>query len=145
MHRNEIVNALKLQATQPLLNVLPREKMSFFSRSSVMQQHIHHSTDLPPSPLIALIKYSPTRALIFLHQGHFCSFSQCHLITGNSRDDLHINDYICKYPASLGQLGAHKRASFFTDGVDELNYVLTTQAVFSYVVSYSVSQSLWKK
>ncbi len=119
------------------------KKLPFFCSGpvfSLMQQHIHHQTDLPHRHLIALIKYSTPRVLMCF------SFSQCYLITGNSCDDLHINYYICNYPASLGQLHTHrhmhKRASFFTDEVNPFNYILTTWVVFSYLVSLSVSQSL---
>ncbi len=129
------MNVLKLQATQPLPNVLlDGKKMPFFCSGpvfSLMQQHIHHQTDLPHRHLIALIKYSTPRVLMCF------SFSQCYLITGNSCDDLHINYYICNYPASLGQLHTHrhmhKRASFFTDEVNPFNYILTTWVVFSYL------------
>lgn len=129
MHSNEIMNVLKLQATQPLPNVLLDgvRKLPFFCSSPVfgpMQQHIHHQTDLPHRLLIALIKYSTPRVLIF------CFFLQCYLITGNSCGDFHINYYICNYPASIGQLHTHrhkhKRVSFFTDKVNPFNYILTT-------------------
>lgn len=50
------------------------KKRLFYTRSSLIQQHIHHPTDLPPSSLIALIKYSSTRALIFFASGSFLFF-----------------------------------------------------------------------